>query len=86
MEEVKAVLKQFLPRFNRRFWRSSQMPGTCLPSPGAGSAAGANPVFQAPSAGGPGQYREVPQTHPATTARSATPQLCREQSSWCLRG
>ena len=68
MEEAKAVLKQFLPRFNRRFR---------VPALGAGATLGAYPVFQVPQESGQGQHREVLQAHTATAAQSAAPQLCR---------
>ena len=66
VEQAKAVLQQFLPRFNRRFG---------VPSHGSRVALGAYPVFQAPPESGQGQHREVLQAHPATAAHSATPQL-----------
>ncbi len=68
VEQAKAVLQQFLPRFNRRFG---------VPAHESGVALGAYPVFQAPQESGAGQHREVLQAHAATAAYSATPQLRR---------
>ena len=75
--QAKAVLQQFLPRFNRRFGGSGPVSRARIPSHGSGVAPGADPVFQAPQESGAGQHREVLQAHPATAAQPATPQLRR---------
>ena len=74
MEEAKAVLKQFLPRYNRRF----RVPPQCSEPafrPVEPELSLGQILCQAPQESGPGQYREVSQAYPANIARSATPQL-----------
>ena len=76
VEQAKAVLQQFLLRFNQRFGVPASARAR-IPAHGSGVALGAYPVFQAPKESGAGQHREVLQAHPATAAQSATPQLRR---------
>ena len=63
LEQAKAVLKQFLPRFDRAFWGSNPVPRAGIPAFAAGPV-GAGPVLQAPQESGQGQHREVPEAHP----------------------
>ena len=75
MEQAKAVLEQFLPRFNRRFQVPAQVPWSGIPTLAVRSAPGASPVTQTQKESGPGQHREVPEAHPAVAAWSAPPLL-----------
>ena len=79
--QAKAVLQQFLPRFNRRFGVPAQCPNSAFRPVEPGLRLGQVLCFKhrrrvAPESGA-GQYREVLQAHPATAAHSATPQLRR---------
>ena len=80
-EQARAVLKQFLPRFNRRFGVPAQCPEPVsrarIPALAGGPALGTSPVLQAPQESSQGQHREVPEAHPAAASRSKAPQLCR---------
>ena len=64
--EANGVLKQFLPRFNRRFG-----------VPPVYREPAADPVLQAPQESGQGQHGEVPAAHPVVAAKCGPPQLCR---------
>ena len=90
MEEAKAVLKQFLPRYNRRFPGPGPgpgpVPGTRIPARGAGSTLGAGPVFQAPQAGGQGQHREVATGTSCNCCPVSNAAAMPEQLLWCWRG
>ena len=68
IEQAKAVLKQFLPRYNRRFQVPAQCPGSGFPALAAGSAPGPSPVLQTQKESGQGQHRAVPAPHPAVAA------------------
>ncbi len=95
-EQARAVLKQFLPRFNRRFGVPAQCPEPVsrarIPALAGGPALGTSPVLQAPQESGQGQHREVPEAHPAAASRSKAPQLCRSYAAampgrlwWCWK-
>ena len=80
-EQARAVLKQFLPRFNRRFGVPAQCPELVsrarIPALAGGPALGTSPVLQAPQESSQGLHREAPEAHPAAAPRSKAPQLCR---------
>ena len=80
-EQARAVLKQFLPRFNRRFGVPAQCPEPVsrarIPALAGGPALGTSPVLQAPQESNQAQHSEVPEAHPAAASRSKAPQLCR---------
>ena len=56
IEQAKAVLKQFLPRYNRRFQVPAQCPFSGIPTLAAGSAPGTSPVLQTQTESGQGQH------------------------------
>ena len=68
IEQAKAVLKQFLPRFNRRFQVPAQCQDPAFRALAAGSAPGPSPVLQTQKESGQGQHGEVPAPHPAVAA------------------
>ena len=81
VEQAKAMLQQFLPRFNRRFGVPARCPEPAFRPLGPESRLGHILCFKhlrrVAKESGTGQHREVLQTHPATAAQSATPQLRR---------
>ena len=78
LEQAKAVLKQFLPRFDRRFGVPTQCPEPAFrPLQRDLRCLEQVPLLQAPQESGQGQHREVPEAHPATASRFKAPQLRR---------
>ena len=78
------MLKQFMPRFNRRFGVPAQCPDPSFRPLQVDLPLEHHPVLQAPQEGGQGQHREVPEAHPAAASRSKAPKLWPERlwRSW----
>ena len=74
--QARAVLKQFLPRFNRRFGVPASVL-SLLSGPCSRTCAWSRSCASSTAGEWPGQHREVPEAHSAAASRSATPQLCR---------
>ena len=75
--QAKAVLQQFLHRFNRRFGVPAQCPEPAFRPMGPESRLGHILCFKHRRRVARGQHREVLQAHPAAAAHSGTPQLRR---------
>ena len=85
LEEAKAVLKQFLPRFNRRFGVPPKSPECAFRPLEPGQRLRQILCFKHRRRVARDNTREVPQAYPANIARSAPPQLRRSGGS-CAGG